>query len=144
MLTAEKESAAYFEDLVAQTAALAGKRAADVAQDCANVVVTDLFGILNREGRSVDDSPLSPSALAGLLALKYDGTISSRTAKDVFEEMFTTGRAAADIVAERGLGQVSDAGALESLVDGALARTPGNWNSTAKGRRSSSGSLSVR
>ena len=135
VLTAEKESAAYFEDLVAQAAALAGKCAADVAQDCANVVATDLFGLLNREGRSVDDSPLSPSALAGLLALKYDGTISGRTAKDVFEEMFATGRAAADIVAERGLGQVSDAGALESLVDRVLAENPRQLEQYREGKK---------
>lgn len=124
VLVADKESAEYFEELVAETAKLAGKGAAEVAQDCANVVATDLFGFLNRDGRAIEASPISASALAGLQALKYDGTISGRSAKEVFEEMFATGREAAEIVSERGLRQVSDAGALESLVDKVLADHP--------------------
>ena len=124
VLVAEQENAAYFEQFVAETAKRAGKPAAGIAQDCANVMVTDLFGLLNKDGRSIEDSPISPSALAGLQALKFDGTISGRTAKDVFEEMFATGGEAAAIVEAKGLRQVSDAGALEALVEQALAANP--------------------
>ena len=124
VLVAERESAAYYEQVVAETAKRTGKTATEIAQDCANVMVTDLFGLLNKDGRSIEDSPIPPSALAGLQALKFDGTISGRTAKDVFEEMFATGRDAAAIVEAKGLRQVSDAGELEALVETALAGNP--------------------
>ena len=124
VLTAEKEDADYFEALVAETSKQSGRPAAEIARDCANVMVTDLFGLLNRDGRKLADSPISPAALAGLQALKLAGTISGRTAKDVFAEMFEGGKSAQTIVDEKGLKQVSDPGALEALVDKAIADNP--------------------
>ena len=62
--------------------------------------------------------------LGGLIDLIADGTISGRIAKDVFADMFDTGRAAADIVEEKGLKQVSDSGALEATVDQVMADNP--------------------
>ena len=124
VLVAERESAAYFEAMVAETARLSGTAAAAVAGDCANVIATDLFGHLNREGHGITESPISPQALAGLQALKLDGTISGRMAKEVFEEMYAGGKSAADIVDEKGLRQVSDAGKLEAIIDGVLAANP--------------------
>ena len=124
VLVAERESAAYFEAMVAETARLSGTAAAAVAGDCANVIATDLFGHLNREGHGITESPISPQALAGLQALKLDGTISGRMAKEVFEEMYASGKSAADIVDEKGLRQVSDAGELEAIIDRVLAANP--------------------
>ena len=124
VLVAERESAAYFEAMVAETARLTGKAAAAVAGDCANVIATDLFGHMNREGHGITESPISPQALAGLQALKLDGTISGRMAKEVFEEMYAGGKSAADIVDEKGLRQVSDTGELEAIIDRVLAANP--------------------
>ncbi|MSP20958.1 MAG: Asp-tRNA(Asn)/Glu-tRNA(Gln) amidotransferase subunit GatB [Alphaproteobacteria bacterium] len=124
VLVAEKESADYFEAFVAAVAKRTGKPLQDIGQDCANVVVTELFGILNKEGKPIEASPISADALAGLQALKMNGTISGPTAKKVFDEMFATGKDAAAIVEEKGLKQVSDTGALEALVDKVIAENP--------------------
>jgi aspartyl-tRNA(Asn)/glutamyl-tRNA(Gln) amidotransferase subunit B len=114
-LVAERGNADYFE-------AVAEGRDARTA---ANWVIHDLFGQLNRGDREIADSPVSASALGGLLDLIADGTISGRTAKDVFAEMFSSGGEAAAIVEARGLGQISDAGEIEVLVDGLIADNPG-------------------
>ena len=64
---------------------------------------------------------MSPEALGGLVGLIEDGTISGKIAKDVFADMFETGREAGDIVEEKGLKQVSDSGAIEGMIDEVLA-----------------------
>ena len=106
VLVAERENGEFFEALVHSTAEKSGKSKRQVGQDCANIMTTDLFGVLNTEGLSIDQSPIDHGALAGLQALKLDGTISGRIAKDVFAEMLETGKQAADIVEEKGLCQV--------------------------------------
>ena len=79
--------------------------------------------------------PISPSRLAGLLALIDDGTISGKIAKDVFEKMYRTGEDARTIVAREGLTQVADAGALAGVVEQVLAQNPKvveDWRSGKK------------
>jgi aspartyl-tRNA(Asn)/glutamyl-tRNA(Gln) amidotransferase subunit B len=112
VLVAEQESALYFETV-------AKGRDARLA---ANWVMGDLFGALNRLGLGIERSPVSAAALGGLLDLIADGTLSGRLAKDVFAAMVETGRSAADIVEERGLRQVTDSGAIESVIAAVLAR----------------------
>ena len=124
VLVMEKESADYFEAFVAAVQKRTGKAQKDIGQDCANVVVTELFGALNKDSKSIESSPISPTALAGLQALKMDGTISGPTAKKVFEEMYATGKDASAIVEEKGLRQVSDTGALEAMVDKVITENP--------------------
>ena len=114
VLVAERDTADYFE-------AVADGRDAKLA---ANWVISDLFGRLNRSEMPVAESPVSALALGGLIDLIADGTISGRIAKDVFADMFETGRSAADIVDEKGLRQVSDTGALEAAVDQVMADNP--------------------
>ncbi|MCH9019520.1 MAG: Asp-tRNA(Asn)/Glu-tRNA(Gln) amidotransferase subunit GatB [Proteobacteria bacterium] len=115
VLVAERESADYFE-------ALAEGRDAKTA---ANWVIHDLFGQLNRAGGEIADSPVSAAALGGLLDLIAGGAISGRIAKDVFAEMFASGREASAIVEEKGLRQVSDEGAIAAIVDQIIADNPG-------------------
>jgi aspartyl-tRNA(Asn)/glutamyl-tRNA(Gln) amidotransferase subunit B len=79
---------------------------------------------LNRSETPVSESPVAASDLGGLIDLIADGTISGRIAKDVFADMFDTGRTAADIVEDKGLKQVSDTGALEAAVDQVMADNP--------------------
>ncbi|HEX9461243.1 MAG TPA: Asp-tRNA(Asn)/Glu-tRNA(Gln) amidotransferase GatCAB subunit B, partial [Alphaproteobacteria bacterium] len=91
------------------------------AVDVANLVMGDYFAALNSAGKAVADFPVTAPMLAELLALQYDGTISGRLAKDVFAAMVETGRGPAAIVAERGLRQVTDAGAIDGAIDAVLA-----------------------
>jgi aspartyl-tRNA(Asn)/glutamyl-tRNA(Gln) amidotransferase subunit B len=114
VLVADKETAAYFE----------GAAVGNDAKIAANWVTGNLFGALNKAGKSITESPVSADALAELLGLIGDGTISGRIAKDVFEEMFETGKAAKDIVAEKGLEQITDSGAIEAAVDQVIADNP--------------------
>jgi aspartyl-tRNA(Asn)/glutamyl-tRNA(Gln) amidotransferase subunit B len=125
VLTAEQESAVFFEDLMAKLVAATQKQAVDVARAASNWVISDLFGALNKAGKSITQSPVSADDGAGLLALQADGTISGRIAKDVFEIMFETGKSAADIVEEKGLKQVSDTGALDAIIKEIMDANPG-------------------
>ncbi|HKX88207.1 MAG TPA: Asp-tRNA(Asn)/Glu-tRNA(Gln) amidotransferase GatCAB subunit B, partial [Sphingopyxis sp.] len=82
----------------------------------ANWVTSELFGALNRMGREISDSPVSPAQAAELLGLVADGTISGTIAKQVFEKMLESGDAAGVIVERDGLKQTSDTGAIEAEI----------------------------
>lgn len=116
VLTGEKETADYFETLLDLTAARQSKTLPEVARAASNWVISDLFGALNRLGRDITDSPVTPSHGAELLTLIADGTLSGRLAKDVFELMLETGKTPGLLVEERGLRQVSDTGAIEAII----------------------------
>jgi aspartyl-tRNA(Asn)/glutamyl-tRNA(Gln) amidotransferase subunit B len=124
VLTAEVETARWFEALLAEAARRQGAGEAAVAARCANFLITDLFGGLNRLGVGLDASPVTPAQGAELLALQADGTLSGPLAKQVFEAMLETGRAPGDIVEERGLKQVTDTAAIEAAVEQVLAANP--------------------
>ena len=111
VLTEERETAEFYE------------RASDGRDKklVANWMSVELFGALNKAGKSLSESPVSPTALGILVDLISDGTISGRIAKDVFADMFETGRDATVIIEEKGLKQVSDADSIEGLVDQVLA-----------------------
>ena len=100
---------------------------------------------MKERGTTIEQVPLRPAALAGLIALVDNGTISSSIAKDVFAKMYDTGRAADEIVAAEGLAQIGDEGALMAIVrDVARQATPTPWLSTGPGRRRRSASSSGR
>ena len=124
VLTAEKETADWFETALTATAAKLGKPDADVALRVANFVSGDLFGALKRLGKDIADSPVGPDALAELLALGADGTLSGPLMKQVFEAMLETGDSAANIVESRGLKQVSDTGAIDAAIQAVLDANP--------------------
>ena len=121
VLTADVETARWFEKLLAQSAGKQGKGEADVAKQAANWLTSELFGALNKLGRGLEDSPVSPEGAAELLALVGDGTISGSIAKQVLEKMLETGDGAAAIVEREGLKQTSDTGAIEAVMDKVLA-----------------------
>ncbi len=114
VLVAERETADFYE-------AVAKNRDPKIA---ANWVTGDFFAALNRMGRGIANSPVSAAHLGGLVDLIGDGTISGRTAKEVFEMMLETGKTAAAIVEEKGLRQVSDEGAIAAAIDQVLAANP--------------------
>ena len=114
VLVADRETADYFEQ------AAAGVE----AKLTANWVTGNLFGALNKVGLSIGQSPVSAEALGQLLGLMADDTISGRIAKDVFDDMFATGRGAAAIVKDKGLQQITDTGAIEAAVDQVISDNP--------------------
>ena len=114
VLVAEKETAAYFEEVA---------KGHD-AKLAANWVMSNLFGMLKDKGVGISDSPVSAPALSKLLDLIGDNTISGRIAKDVFEIMAETGDDADKIVEEKGLRQITDTSAIEAEIDKVIAANP--------------------
>ena len=121
MLTAEVETARWFEALLLETATAQGKQPADVAKQASNWLISEFFGALNKGGHDLADSPVSHAQAAELLALVGKGTISGSIAKQVLEKMLETGDGAGAIVEREGLKQESDSGAIEAAVDKVLA-----------------------
>ncbi|HMP57302.1 MAG TPA: Asp-tRNA(Asn)/Glu-tRNA(Gln) amidotransferase subunit GatB, partial [Novosphingobium sp.] len=121
VLTAEVETARWFEALLAASATAQGKPEAEVARQAANWLTSELFGALNKLGRTLETSPVSPEAGGELLALVGKGTISGSIAKQVLEKMLETGDSASAIVEREGLKQESDTGAIEAAVAKVLA-----------------------
>jgi aspartyl-tRNA(Asn)/glutamyl-tRNA(Gln) amidotransferase subunit B len=111
VLIAEQNRAAFFETV-------AKGRDAKIA---ANWIITELLGALNKLGKNLEQSPVSATQLGGLLDLLLNQTISGKIAKDVFAEMVATGGDAAAIVADKGLQQVTDTGAVEGFVKQVIA-----------------------
>lgn len=114
VLVADRETAAYFEE------AAKGRDAKTVA----NWLTTNLFGALNKLDKGIGESPVSAAHLGELVGLIEDETISTKIAKDVFEEMLKTSKAPGDIVEEKGLKQITDTGAIEAIVDQVIADNP--------------------
>jgi aspartyl-tRNA(Asn)/glutamyl-tRNA(Gln) amidotransferase subunit B len=114
VLVAERATADFYETVA---------RGRD-AKLAANWVMGDLFAALNRTGTTIETSPVSAASLGALLDLMADNTINGRIAKNVFESMVETGKDAAAIVDEKGLRQVTDAGAIDGAVDQVLAANP--------------------
>jgi aspartyl-tRNA(Asn)/glutamyl-tRNA(Gln) amidotransferase subunit B len=112
VLTAEVETARWFDALL---------ESGVEPKAAANWVISELFGALNRLGKSIDDSPVGPKDAAELLGLVADGTISGTIAKRVFEIMLETGGSASEIVEREGLKQTSDTGAIDAKIDDILA-----------------------
>jgi aspartyl-tRNA(Asn)/glutamyl-tRNA(Gln) amidotransferase subunit B len=107
--------ARYFE-----AAAKASKKAKNVA----NWVLNDLQSALSSAGKTINDCPIPPEALDELVNLIDSGKISGKQGKEVFGEMFSTGKRAAAIVKDKGIEQVSDTGAIEKLVDEVITANP--------------------
>ncbi|EEX16220.1 MAG: Asp-tRNA(Asn)/Glu-tRNA(Gln) amidotransferase subunit GatB [Salipiger thiooxidans] len=115
VLTAEVANAAYFEQVAGDAGD--GKLAA-------NWVINELFGRLKKEDHSIEDSPVTPAQLAGIIRLITSDAISGKIAKDLFEIVYTEGGDPEKIVEERGMKQVTDTGAIETAVDEIIAANP--------------------
>ena len=114
VLVAERDTARYFEELVkGQDPKLA-----------ANWIISNLFAVLKERGVGIAESPISAESLSKLLDLLKSNIISSRIAKDVFEIMVKEGKEADVIVEEKGLKQITDAGAIEAAVNKVIANSP--------------------
>ncbi len=132
VLVQEKKIAGYFESCV---------RAGATAKLASNWVQTELLALLNAKNAAIEDCLISPHALAGLIRLVEQGTISGKTAKDVLQEMAATGKMAEVIVKEKGLVQVSDAGLIEKAVEKAIAANPAAVAEFKAGKQKALGAL---
>ena len=110
VLTDEKETAVYYEK------ASEGRDKKLIA----NWMTVELFGALNKSNLTISTSPVDPIYLANLVELIENKTISGKIAKDVFQEMFETGKNPNDIVEEKGLKQISDTSEVEKFIDQVL------------------------
>jgi aspartyl-tRNA(Asn)/glutamyl-tRNA(Gln) amidotransferase subunit B len=115
VLVAERATADYFE------AAARGRDAKAAANWCIN----ELFGLLNKSGLDITDSPVKPNQLGELLDLVADETLSGKLAKDVFAVMFESGEDPSHIVETRGMKQVTDMSAIEPIIDRLIKDNPG-------------------
>ncbi|CAB5127878.1 Aspartyl-tRNA(Asn) amidotransferase subunit B (EC @ Glutamyl-tRNA(Gln) amidotransferase subunit B (EC [Olavius algarvensis associated proteobacterium Delta 3] len=112
LLTASRELAEYFE---------ACARSGLHPKKISNWIMGPLIGLLNAEGKTIADSPVSPESLADLVRLIDDDIISGKIAKTVFDDMARTGTSPKTIVEEKGLVQVTDTAAIAAAVDQVLA-----------------------
>jgi aspartyl-tRNA(Asn)/glutamyl-tRNA(Gln) amidotransferase subunit B len=115
ILTASRELADYYEDAV---------RVAGDPKLCANWVLGDLAGALNKSGLDITQSRVSPKELGGLLRRIQDHTLSGKLAKQVFEAMWAGEGDADTVIEKQGLKQITDTSAIEAVIDQVLAANP--------------------
>jgi len=126
ILTSSRQLADYFEAVI--------KTSGCEAKLCANWITGDLSAALNKAGLEIMDSPVSYECLAGLLARISDNTISGKIAKQVFEEMWQSTATADEIIAAKGLNQITDTGAIEAIIDKIIADNPGQVEQYRSGK----------
>ena len=126
ILTTSRPLADYFEATL--------KTATSEPKLCANWITGDLSASLNKAGLEITDSPISYERLAGLLARISDNTISGKIAKQVFEELWQSTTTADEIIAEKGLKQITDTGAIESIIDKIIADNQGQVEQYRSGK----------
>ncbi|MGQ9570105.1 MAG: Asp-tRNA(Asn)/Glu-tRNA(Gln) amidotransferase subunit GatB [Thermodesulfovibrionales bacterium] len=114
-LTSERPIADWFEEAVK----LGGQ-----PKTVANWIQGDLMRFLNEENKSIEECPLRPEQLVGMLRLIENGTISGKIAKTVFEEMYKTGKDAEYVVREKELVQISDVDEIKKIIDDVILRHP--------------------
>jgi aspartyl-tRNA(Asn)/glutamyl-tRNA(Gln) amidotransferase subunit B len=129
VLTEERAVADYFEKTVAQP-----RPAASSPKTIANWITGELFRLMNETGQGLTEVKVTPEALADLESLVAEGAINLKTAKAVFEEMYTTGLAPRAIVAQKGMGQISDAREIEKAVAEVIAANPEQLASYLSGK----------
>ena len=116
LLTANRDTARYFETAIAESPELSGP--------LVNWILGDLAGALNKSGLDISGAPITPVMLAQLVARIADQTISGKIAKEVFEAMWQGEGGADEIIEARGLKQITDSSAIESLIDEVIAANP--------------------
>lgn len=114
ILTASRDLADFFENVVE-------KVGANHAKIAANWVMGDLLGSLNKNDLTINHSPIGAERLAGLIVRILDNTISGKIAKEVFGYLWESDKSADDIIAEHGLKQETDTGAIEAIIKEVLA-----------------------
>lgn len=115
VLTSDKKIAEFFDECAKDY---------QNPKKAANWVMGDILGALNEDHKEIDEIKITPDMLVELCKLEEDGTISSKLAKEVFEEMYSSGEKPGEIVEKRGLKQISDQGELEQFVEEVIQDNP--------------------
>ncbi len=115
VLTASRALADYYEEVV---------RLSGEPKIASNWVMGDVLRFLNEEKKDIRACPITPAALAEMINLIKEGTISGKMAKEVVEAMYRTGAAPAAIIKEKGLVQITDEGALAATIAEVIAKNP--------------------
>ncbi len=134
VLTSEKTLSAYFDE------AMSG-RPKEFAKPLANLITTELLGRLNKEGKSIAESPVTPKMMASLVELTLNNTISSKGAKEVFAKAFETREDPKVLVEKLGLSQVLDEGQVKGWVSEALAANPQAAADLKSGKEAAAGRI---
>ncbi len=116
LLTGNRDTALFFETALAESPELSAQ--------LVNWILGDLAGALNKAGLEISDSPIKPAMLTQLVSRIADNTISGKIAKEVFDAMWQGEGRADDIIEARGLKQITDSGAIETLIDEVIAANP--------------------
>ena len=116
LLTGNRDTALFFEAALAESPELSAQ--------LVNWILGDLAGALNKAGLEISDSPIKPAMLTQLVSRIADNTISGKIAKEVFDAMWQGEGSADDIIEARGLKQITDSGAIETLIDEVIAANP--------------------
>jgi aspartyl-tRNA(Asn)/glutamyl-tRNA(Gln) amidotransferase subunit B len=116
MLTQSRAMADYYEE----AAKLTGQ-----PKVVSNWMMGELWRLLNADNKEIEQSPIKPDRLAGMIKLIDSGVISTKIAKTVFEHMYTSGKDAETVVKEQGLVQVSDTGEIEAIIAEVIKANPG-------------------
>ena len=132
VLSQHKANADYFE-------AAAKGLDKKVAKLLCNLFMSDVMALMNASGKAIGESAMTPAALAALVKMSAAGTINGPTLKELLPEIFEKGGDPEAIVKERGLGAVSDTGALEAFVDQAIAANPGPVQDFKNGKKAAAG-----
>jgi aspartyl-tRNA(Asn)/glutamyl-tRNA(Gln) amidotransferase subunit B len=127
VMIVERAVADYYEQVVAAAPQVTPKVVS-------NWISGELFSLMNQAGTGIEACPVTPLALAELLQMVAQAQINQNTAKMVLGEMFASGKPARQIVAERGLAQISDTGMIETLVEQVLTENPDQLTSYYNGK----------
>ncbi len=125
VLSSTKQLADYYEETVKHT---------DDTKMASNWIMGDILRELKNDNIEIDACPVSPKMLAEMIKLIKDGTISSKIAKTVFEEMYRSKKMPDAIVREKGLVQVTDSGAIENMIDDVIAANPNQYEQYKAGK----------
>ena len=126
ILTSSRQLADYFEAVLAASGS--------EPRLCANWITGELSAALNKAGLEITDSPIDAQRLAGLLVRISDNTISGKIGKQVFEALWQSTASADDIIAEQGLKQITDTGAIEAIIDKIIADNLGQVEQYRSGK----------
>jgi len=132
VLSRDKENADWYE-------AAAKGLDKKVAKQLCNLFMSDVMALMNSSGKSIGECAMTPAALASLVRLSASGAINGPTLKELLPEIFEKGGDPEAIVKERGLGAVSDSGALEAFVDQAIAANPKSVADFKAGKKAAAG-----
>ena len=119
VLTAEKQTSDYFNETINSDSELKNH-----AKIVVNWITSELFSLLNKNNQNLNNSPVSPENLGQLIKLISTNEISGKIAKDVLEDMFSSGKTARQIVDEKGLQQVTDQDEIAKVIDEVIAENP--------------------